>query len=214
MMGGREEGGGSGARWEEGEVSRELDEWFLRVALYSLGAAVLGHLVLRGINKDKREEPFSGEDTDPLWLRAIVWLVGRLLGRGELSVVKTLWVIVTSCVYYASKAPFYVQSLLAQRGSRVWRDVEDGPRPRNRLDVYRPEPALAAARGLGEYGRAVIMMVHGGAWFLGDKVYFAKVQGASFPDCTVVPINYTLHPHADCEQVPPLFQIDNLPQEH
>ena len=213
------DGGGSGAKWGEGVERWERDEWLLRVALYGLGAAVLGHLALarggqRERGKEKREAPFSGEDTDPLWLRAIAWLVGCLLGLGELSVVKILWVLVTSCFYYASKAPFYVQSLLAQRGSRVRRDVEYGPRPRNRLDVYRPEPALAAACGSGEYGRAVIMMVHGGAWFWGDKLYFAKVQGASFPDCTVVPINYTLHPHADCEQVPPLFQLNNLPQGH
>lgn len=217
-MGG--DGGGSGGKWEEGEGGWEIEQWLLHVALYGLGAAVLGHLVLpleaaqRQRGKEKREEPFSGEDTDPLWLRAIAWVVGCLLGVVELSVVKVLWALVTLCVYYASKAPFYVQSLLAQRGSRVLRDVEYGPHPRNRLDVYRPEPALAAACGSGEYGRAVIMMVHGGAWFLGDKLYFAKVQGASFPDCTVVPINYTLHPHADCNQVPPLFQLNNLPQEH
>jgi hypothetical protein len=215
-MGG--DGGGSGAKWgEEGEGRGDIER-LLRVALYGLGAAVLGHLALarggqRERGKEKREEPFSGEDTDPLWLRAIAWLVGCLLSLGELSVVKILCVLVQSCVYYASKAPFYVQSLLVQRGSRVWRDVEYGPRPRNRLDVYRPEPALSAACGSGEYGRAVIMMVHGGAWFWGDKLYFAKVQGASFPDCTVVPINYTLHPHADCEQVPPLFQLNNLHQK-
>ncbi len=101
--------------------------------------------------------------------------------------------------YIVRRLPLYVQSLLAQRGARVWRDVQYGPRPRNRLDVYWPEPA--GAGGSPPRGRAVIMMVHGGAWYWGDKLYFAKVQGASFPDSIVVPINYTLHPHADCEQV-------------
>jgi acetyl esterase/lipase len=45
------------------------------------------------------------------------------------------------------------------------------------------------------------MMVHGGAWFFGDKLYFAKVQEASFSECTVVAVNYTLHPHATCEEM-------------
>jgi hypothetical protein len=146
-------------------------------------------------------QPFFLSDREPLWLRAISLLARAAEAFSELSLVKIAWAVLTSAVFYATKVPFYFECLWLQRGARVRRDVAYGPRPRNKLDVYLPDPEVAAAAGHGKYGRAIIMLVHGGAWFCGDKLYFAKVQSASFPDCTVVAVNYTLHPHADCEQM-------------
>lgn len=53
-------------------------------------------------------------------------------------------------------------------GIRSQRDVAYGPAPRQALDVYAPAAAL---------GAPVIVMVHGGAWMLGDKGAKGVVEG-------------------------------------
>ena len=62
----------------------------------------------------------------PLWLRAISVLAGALTAASQSAVFKVLWEVVTSVVYFASKVPFCVKCLAAQRGSRVRRDVAYG----------------------------------------------------------------------------------------
>jgi hypothetical protein len=147
------------------------------------------------------EPPFSGgKDAAPLWLAVILGVVKLLRALGRLPLVKVPYQLCSNLVFFVGKVPFHFECLAAQRGERVRRDVAYGDRPRNRLDIYLPD----SSRGLpghAQYGRAVVMMVHGGAWFFGDKLYFAKVQEASFSECTVVAVNYTLHPHATCEEM-------------
>lgn len=71
-------------------------------------------------------------------------------------------------------------------------DVAYGPDPRQRLDVYRP------ARG---EGAPVLVMVHGGAWRLGDKgargVVANKVAHWVPRGVVFVSVNYRLLPQAD-----------------
>ena len=52
-------------------------------------------------------------------------------------------------------------------GTKVLRDVAYGADPEQRMDVYIPEGAKDAP---------VILMVHGGAWFLGDKAMHRVVD--------------------------------------
>ena len=82
-------------------------------------------------------------------------------------------------------------SLALPAGARVERDLSYGPDPAQRLDLYRP-----AGRPTG----ALIVIVHGGAWSIGDKanpgVVAAKVAHW-LPACVVVvSINYRLLPLA------------------
>ena len=76
-------------------------------------------------------------------------------------------------------------------GARVERDLDYGPDPMQRLDVYRPEVPPTGA---------VILLVHGGAWALGDKanraVAGAKVAHWLSAGIVVVSINYRLLPRA------------------
>jgi arylformamidase len=77
-------------------------------------------------------------------------------------------------------------------GVRVFRDVSYGNDPRQRFDVYAPANAS---------GATVIFMVHGGAWFLGDKsaqaVVENKVAHWSARGFIVVSANYRMLPAAD-----------------
>ena len=109
--------------------------------------------------KSWRGEPFSGQDVEACWVRILYGVLGLLCRMQELSVFKVPRVFISSVIFFAGKVPFYLRSKLAQRGRRVWKDVAYGPRPRNRLDVYLPDPVLAAAAGHPKYGRTVIMMV-------------------------------------------------------
>jgi arylformamidase len=87
-------------------------------------------------------------------------------------------------------------------GSRVERDLSYGPDPDHRLDVYLP-----SVRPTG----AIVLVVHGGAWAIGDKanpsVVAAKVAHWSPAGVVVVSVNYRLLPSAD-----PLQQAGDLAQ--
>eukprot|EP00285_Hemiselmis_virescens_P004422 CAMPEP_0173409566 /NCGR_PEP_ID=MMETSP1356-20130122/72451_1 /TAXON_ID=77927 ORGANISM="Hemiselmis virescens, Strain PCC157" /NCGR_SAMPLE_ID=MMETSP1356 /ASSEMBLY_ACC=CAM_ASM_000847 /LENGTH=230 /DNA_ID=CAMNT_0014371059 /DNA_START=131 /DNA_END=819 /DNA_ORIENTATION=- len=140
-------------------------------------------------------------DVAPLWIRPLILamnLTPRVLAAlfGDGSFVKLVVAVLDSVFYSFVMIPFAVRSYLRrQYGKRVWRNVEYGPRERNRLDVYLPDPEL----GHGRFGKSVILFVHGGAWYWGSKTYHALMQEVSFPDSTVVCINYSLHPHAEVE---------------
>src|SRR5947207_2434320 len=60
---------------------------------------------------------------------------------------------------------------------------------RQRLDVFRPE---------GQTGRPVVLMVHGGAWMIGDKnfhgLYRDVAEGLAKQGLVVVTANYRLAP--------------------
>ena len=77
-------------------------------------------------------------------------------------------------------------------GIRVLRDVPYGKDPLERFDVYAPEHAQDAP---------VILMVHGGAWFFGDKsgrgVVENKVARWVPRGCIVVSVDYPMVPDAD-----------------
>ena len=86
-------------------------------------------------------------------------------------------------------------------GGRVERDIPYGPDPAQRYDVYLPQHPTKSA--------AVIFMVHGGAWLIGDKTSRGVVgnkaahwlsQGVVF-----ISVNYRLVPKAD-----PLGQAEDL----
>ena len=85
-------------------------------------------------------------------------------------------------------------------GARVERDLSYGPDPAQRLDVYLP-----SARPTG----AVVLVVHGGAWAIGDKsnpgVVAAKVAHWLPAGVVVVSVNYPLLRFAD-----PLQQAGDL----
>ena len=81
----------------------------------------LAHEGWDGARMMGKAPPFSGEDADPLWLRALAWIFGCVLWLGGLPVVKVPWEIAATSVFLARRLPFYVQSLLAQRGARVAR---------------------------------------------------------------------------------------------
>ena len=76
------------------------------------------------------------------------------------------------------------------------RDIEYGPDPRHRLDVYMPRQPRNAP---------VVVMVHGGGWRFGDKsnpnVWQNKVAHWTRQGTIVVAVNYRLVP-----QVAPLDQ--------
>jgi acetyl esterase/lipase len=76
-------------------------------------------------------------------------------------------------------------------GARVERDLDYGADPLQRLDVYLPAVAPTGS---------VVVIVHGGAWALGDKanrgVIGAKVGHWLAAGIVVVSINYRLLPHA------------------
>lgn len=78
-------------------------------------------------------------------------------------------------------------------GVRVEREIAYGPDPAQRLDVYRP-----AAEGRD---RPLILMVHGGAWRIGDKaargVVSAKVYAWVPAGAVLVSINYRMLPARD-----------------
>ena len=76
-------------------------------------------------------------------------------------------------------------------GARAEKDLAYGPDPAQRLDAYLP-----AGRPTG----AILVIVHGGAWSIGDKanpgVVAAKVAHWLPAGMVVVSINYRLLPHA------------------
>lgn len=81
-------------------------------------------------------------------------------------------------------------------GVRVLTDVAYGSRTRQRMDVYLPARKLA--------GAPVILMVHGGAWRLGDKgmrsVVDNKVARWVSRGFILISTNYTLLPEANPEE--------------
>lgn len=81
-------------------------------------------------------------------------------------------------------------------GVRVLRDVAYGPRARQRMDVYLPARKVT--------GAPVILMVHGGAWRLGDKgmrsVVDNKVARWVSRGFILISTNYTLLPEANPEE--------------
>jgi len=89
---------------------------------------------------------------------------------------------------------------LLPAGVRVERDLPYGADPAQRLDVYLPPGRLAGP---------VIVLVHGGAWALGDKaapgVVVNKLAHWLPRGYTVVSVNYRLLPAAD-----PLEQARDL----
>lgn len=119
-----------------------------------------------------REEPKDGgnngidvdrvDTVSALWLRPLLWIVESFLGLAvalsENSSLKLLHAVLDSIYYSFIKIPFAIRSYLRRaHGSRVWRNCAYGPRERNRLDVYLPDPEL----GVGRFGNAVILFVHG-----------------------------------------------------
>jgi len=85
-------------------------------------------------------------------------------------------------------------------GSKVERDLSYGPDPAHCLDVYLPP---------GQPTGPVVLLVHGGAWLIGDKsnpgVVAAKVAHWLPAGVVVVSVNYRLLPLAD-----PLQQAGDL----
>lgn len=77
-------------------------------------------------------------------------------------------------------------------GTKILRDVAYGNDPEQRMDVYIPEGTMNAP---------VILMVHGGAWFLGDKamprMYESKAARWLPQGFIFVSMNYRLAPGAD-----------------
>jgi acetyl esterase/lipase len=85
-------------------------------------------------------------------------------------------------------------------GVTVLRDVAYGPAKRHRMDVYLPPEAKAAP---------VILMVHGGAWRIGDKrhgpVFANKVARWAPLGFIFVVVNYPMLPESD-----PVAQADDV----
>src|SRR5436190_3085706 len=85
-------------------------------------------------------------------------------------------------------------------GTRVARDVAYGPDPRQAFDVYLPTAGPDAARPA-----PVIVMVHGGGWFIGDKqspnIVGAKANRWLPRGFILVSVNYRMLPdHGVAEQ--------------
>jgi len=80
-------------------------------------------------------------------------------------------------------------------GIRIERDVAFGPAPRQRFDVYAPPDAR---------GAPVILLVHGGAWMIGDKtnrnVIENKVARWVPRGFLVISTNYRMVPEAQVPQ--------------
>ncbi|RJF88545.1 alpha/beta hydrolase [Oleomonas cavernae] len=85
-------------------------------------------------------------------------------------------------------------------GSRVERDVAYGPDPAQRMDIYLPARPRQAP---------VLLMVHGGGWFRGDKamgnVVANKVARWLPQGIIVISVNNRLVPEAD-----PVEQADDI----
>lgn len=77
-------------------------------------------------------------------------------------------------------------------GVRVLRDLRYGDHPRQRFDVYLPETSVK--------GAPVLLMVHGGAWSMGDKAMRAVVDNKAARwvprGIILVSVNYRLLPDA------------------
>ena len=94
-------------------------------------------------------------------------------------------------------------------GVRVLRDVSYGADPRQRLDVYLPPPSIpvshvphiAASAAPALSSAPTIVMVHGGAWMVGDKAAGAVIENKVARWVTrgavLVSVNYRLLPQAD-----------------
>lgn len=84
---------------------------------------------------------------------------------------------------------------------RVERDVPYGPDPAQRFDVYLPKRGAASM--------PVVLMVHGGAWLVGDKAAAGVIDDKAahwLPQGVVfISANYRLSPKAD-----PLGQADDV----
>lgn len=80
-------------------------------------------------------------------------------------------------------------------------DVPYGAAPRQRLDIFRAEPAIAGAGGAGGAGGApgepVALFIHGGYFQMGDKATYSHVaRGGNARGITVAVMSYTLCPEA------------------
>jgi acetyl esterase/lipase len=106
-------------------------------------------------------------------------------------------IILLACLVAAIVAS---ASARAQSGMRIERDLAYGSDPAQRLDVYRPEKAE---------GAPVLLMVHGGAWRIGDKsnraVVDNKVAHWVPKGFIFVSVNYRMLPGAD-----PKLQADDV----
>ncbi len=121
--------------------------------------------------------------------------------------------LVLAALFHAGPAPAQQDSeRLARKaakatvpaGVRQIPDVAYGTDPRQRMDVYLPPSVTSAANA------PVIVMVHGGAWMVGNKAmsnvvdnkvaYWVKQKGYVF-----VSVNYRLSPQAD-----PLVQAHDV----
>ena len=95
-----------------------------------------------------------------------------------------------------------IQPLHLPAGVRRIADVAYGTDPRQRFDVYLPEAPLAANAPL-------IVMVHGGAWMIGNKAMPQVVENKAARWVTrgavLVSVNYRLVP-----QVGPLDEADDV----
>lgn len=123
-----------------------------------------------------------------LFLSLVILLPARPLyagARGELGV-------------FGEEGPGAVP---APAGARVERDVAYGSDPAQRFDVYLPARAVASA--------PVLVMVHGGAWMIGDKrsagVVETKAAHWLQKGVVFISVNYRLSPKAD-----PLGQADDV----
>ena len=78
-------------------------------------------------------------------------------------------------------------TLVADRGPGVTRDIAYGSNPRQKLDVYQPNPACASG--------PIIMFLYGGAWTSGDRATYSFVGSALAARgiTTIVP-DYRLYP--------------------
>jgi hypothetical protein len=109
-------------------------------------------------------------DSSPIWIRPLLLtlsIIGRVVGTLiDSPTARLLHAVVDSVIFSLVKVPFAVRSYLKRaHGSRVWRNCAYGPRSRNRLDVYLPDPEL----DVGRFGKAVILFVHGYGYCIQKK---------------------------------------------
>lgn len=83
-----------------------------------------------------------------------------------------------------------LSKLVAERGAKIEAGVPYGPLARHRLDVYRPEPHLAARAQL-----PICVFFYGGHWQSGERALYAFVGAALAANgvTTVIP-DYRLYP--------------------
>lgn len=123
-------------------------------------------------------------------------------GRVARVAAVTLTTLVASLALVASKATAATATL--PDGARLLADQPYGSAPAQRIDVYLPNPQLRPAGG-----SPILVMVHGGAWMIGDKSS-RGVVGDKLPHWVgrgwiFVSVNNRLLPEAD-----PTTQADDV----